>query len=115
MTRRLSRLVEAQPGPFVEMSRGLAASLGVENGETVRIETARGAVEVPAMVTDRLRPLRIQRQDIEVLWAPMHYGPLGRAVGDSINRVTIDALEPNVNIQETKACLCRVIPLPRDT
>jgi formate dehydrogenase major subunit len=108
MTRRMSRLVETQPGPFVELSEELGRLRGIASGDEVRVITARGEVRVTAMVTPRLKPLTVNGKLVEVVWAPMHYGPLGQAVGDSINRITLDALEPNVSIQETKACLCDV-------
>jgi formate dehydrogenase major subunit len=108
MTRRMSRLVETQPGPFVELSVELGRLRGIASGDLVRVITARGEVRVAAMVTPRLKPLTVNGKLVEVVWAPMHYGPLGQAVGDSINRITLDALEPNVSIQETKACLCDV-------
>jgi formate dehydrogenase major subunit len=108
MTRRMSRLVETQPGPFVEVSKELGRLRGIASGDLVRVITARGEVRVTALVTPRLKPLTVNGKLVEVVWAPMHYGPLGQAVGDSINRITLDALEPNVSIQETKACLCDV-------
>lgn len=108
MSRRLSRLIEAHPEPFVELSETLAQEIAVENGHWVRLVTARGAVKLKAVVTPRMKPLRAGGRLVEVVWAPMHYGPLGDATGASINQLTIDALEPNVGIQETKACLCRV-------
>jgi formate dehydrogenase major subunit len=108
MTRRMSRLVEAQPAPFIELSEELGRLRGIASGDFVRVITARGEVQMTAMVTPRLKPLTVNGKLVEVVWAPMHYGPLGQAVGDSINRITLDALEPNVSIQETKACLCDV-------
>jgi len=108
MSRRISRLIEAHPEPFLELSETLAEQVAVKNGQWLRVTTARGEVRLKAVVTPRMKPLRAGGRLIEVVWAPMHYGPLGDATGASINRLTIDALEPNVGIQETKACLCRV-------
>ena len=108
MTRRMQRLVELQPEPFVEISRELAAREKIVSGELVLLETARGAITLKAMVTPRLAPVLVDGRAIDIVWAPMHYGPLGLAKGDVINHVTLDALEPNVGIQETKSCLCRV-------
>ncbi len=108
MSRRLGPLAEAQPEPFVEISRGLAARLAVKNGQPVRVRTARGEITVKAMVTDRLRPLVCGGAFIEVVWIPMHYGEFGDATGPSVNALTLDVLEPNVSIQETKSCRCRV-------
>jgi formate dehydrogenase major subunit len=112
MTRRMPRLVELQPEAFVEISVSLAASERIGNGERVVLETARGSVTLKALVTPRLAPTVVDGRLVEVVWAPMHYGPLGLATGPVVNQVTLDALEPNVGIQETKACLCRVRRAP---
>jgi formate dehydrogenase major subunit len=109
MSRRLATLIEAQPEPFVEISRSLANRLGVRGGEMVALETPRGRVVLKVVVTGRLRPLFCDGAFQEVVWAPMHYGELGDATGAAVNAVTLDALEPNVKIQETKACRCRVV------
>lgn len=112
MSRRLRGLVEAQPEPFVEISGSLARQLGIGPGDPVDLSTARGSIRIKAVVTDRLRPLYCMGRFIEVVWAPMHYGELGDATGVSVNRLTLDALEPNVKIQETKACRCRIDRAP---
>lgn len=108
MTRRMQRLVELQPEPFVEISRELAARERIQSGDEVILETARGSIKLKAMVTPRLAPIPVDGKSVDVVWAPMHYGPLGQATGAVLNHLTLDALEPNVGIQETKACLCRV-------
>lgn len=108
MTRRIPKLVELIPEPFVEMSRALAARLGVSAGERVRIKTTRGEAVARAVVTGRINTLKINGRPVETLWAPMHWGSLGLSCGNAINSVTIDALEPNVQIAENKACLCNV-------
>lgn len=111
MSRRLGPLVEAQPEPFLEISRSLGNRLGVRGGELVALETPRGRVELKVVVTGRLRPLYCDGAFQEVVWAPMHYGEFGDATGAAVNAVTLDALEPNVKIQETKVCRCRVVRL----
>lgn len=112
MTRRLKVLAETQPGPFLEMSRGLANRLGIRDGRLVKLSTARGAVELPVLVTGRLKPVYCDGAFHEILFAPMHYGEQGLVKGPSINDLTLDALEPNVKIQETKACRCKIEVLP---
>lgn len=108
MTRRMPKLVELIPEPFVEMSKQLATSLGVKAGDRVKLTTTRGFATARAVVTGRIQTLLINGKAIETLWAPMHWGSLGISSGHAINAVTIDALEPNVQIAENKACLCNV-------
>ncbi|GAA3929209.1 nitrate reductase [Actinomadura viridis] len=64
-TGRSRRLRDAAPGPWAELSPGDAAALGVAEGDLVRIESPRGAVEVPA---------RIGRGRDGVVFVPFHYG-----------------------------------------
>jgi formate dehydrogenase major subunit len=108
MTRRMPKLVELIPQPFVEISKQLAAQLQVKAGDYVKLSTARGEAKVRVVVTGRIQPLMINGKPVETLWAPMHWGSLGLSGGNAINAVTIDALEPNVQIAENKACLCNV-------
>ncbi len=108
MTRRMPKLVELIPEPFVEMSKQLAAKLGIKAGDHIRLTTTRGFATARAVVTGRIQTLIINGKQVETLWAPMHWGSLGMSCGSSINSVTIDALEPNVQIAENKACLCNI-------
>ncbi|MEW6730985.1 MAG: molybdopterin-dependent oxidoreductase [Acidobacteriota bacterium] len=108
MTRRMPKLVELIPEPFVEMSRQLAERLKIKPGDRVRLITTRGEAVARTIVTGRIKTLTINGKPVETLWAPMHWGALGLSCGNAINAVTIDALEPNVQIAENKACLCNV-------
>jgi formate dehydrogenase major subunit len=67
------------------------------------------------MVTDRLRPLRIEGRTVHQVWLPYHWGSGGLVTGDSANDLFAIALEPNVLIQETKAGTCDVRPGRRPT
>lgn len=108
MTRRLASLVESQPEPFVEISRSLGNRLGVSGGERVLLVTARGQAALRVVVTGRLRPLYCDGGFVEVVWAPTHWGEVGDSTGASVHAVTLDVLEPNVKIPETKSCRCRL-------
>src|SRR5262249_45008277 len=105
MTRRMPKLVELLPEPFVQISKQLTARLGIEAGDHVKLVTTRGQAVARAVVTNRIQTLMINGKPVETLWAPMHWGALGMSCGNPINAVTIDALEPNVQIAENKACL----------
>ena len=56
MTRNLPWLVELFPQMFVEISEELAAEKGLNNGDQVVVETARGSIETQVAVTRRLEP-----------------------------------------------------------
>jgi formate dehydrogenase-N alpha subunit len=108
MTRNLPWLAEMQPEMFVEISRELAAERGIENGEKVIVESARGSIEAVAMVTSRLRPVVIHEQVIHQVGLPFHWGFMGLARGDSANMLTPSVGDANTMIPETKAFLCNV-------
>ena len=53
-TRTIPVTAELQPEGFAEIAPELAAALGIANLDWVTLSTARGEVEVKALVTDRL-------------------------------------------------------------
>ncbi len=63
MTRNLPWLAELQPEMFVEMSEELAAELGIENGERVKVRSQRGEVDAVAIVTKRFKPYKVRGED----------------------------------------------------
>ncbi|MCB9743908.1 MAG: molybdopterin-dependent oxidoreductase [Alphaproteobacteria bacterium] len=58
MTRRVPQLRRAMPQSYVEMHRDDAQALGIQSGEVVRLETRRGALELPCWIDGRGRPPR---------------------------------------------------------
>jgi len=115
MSRYLQYLSELQPEMFVEVSPELAAERGLEHMGWCHVITARSAVEGKVMVTDRLRPLRVEGRVIHQVWLPYHWGAGGMVTGDSANDLFGITLDPNVLIQETKAGTCDVRPGRRPT
>ncbi|MBM4345193.1 MAG: molybdopterin-dependent oxidoreductase [Deltaproteobacteria bacterium] len=85
------------PNNFLEMHRYDAKRLGVKDGERVRVISRRGAIEVAAMVSPRMKP--------GLVWMPLHN------FGDTENRVnllTIDQGDPVTGTPEYKVCAVRV-------
>jgi anaerobic selenocysteine-containing dehydrogenase len=68
-TGRAPVLQEAAPSVFVSISRHDADSLGIGDGDSVRIVARRGAVVAPAKVGDVV--------SAGVVFIPFHYGELG--------------------------------------
>lgn len=108
ITRHIPYLNELVKEPFIEMPEQLAVKLGIRNGELVRVSTARGTIDIKAMVTKRAQPLTINGKLTYMLWMPYNWGFKGLSKGPSGNYLTIDALDPNVQEQEFKACLVNV-------
>jgi assimilatory nitrate reductase catalytic subunit len=93
-TRRVDPLVDAQPEPRLEIHPRLAASLGVDDGEPVLVESRRGAVRFVARLSADIRP--------DTLFAPFHWG--GR---QAANLLTVPALDPTSRMPEFKVCAVR--------
>ena len=110
MTRFLSHLAELQPDLFCEISPELAAELGVVHGEWVTVSTARSAIEARALVTARIRPVKLDGLIVHQVGLPYHWGYRGLVKGGIANDLIAISEEPNVRIMETKALLCNVRP-----
>ena len=108
MTRTLPHLAELQPELFCELSPELAAEAGIEPGGWVTVSSPRGAIEARALVTARMRPLRIDGRTVHQVGLPFHWGPRGVARGDVVNDLVAMSQEPNVRIMEAKALVCQV-------
>jgi formate dehydrogenase major subunit len=110
MSRYLQYLSELQPEMFVEVSPELARERGLEHMGWCHVVTARSAVEGRVMVTERLKPLRVERRTVHQVWLPYHWGSGGMVTGDSANDLFGISLDPNVLIQESKVGTCDVRP-----
>lgn len=112
MSRPLPYLAELQPAPFCEVSPRLAAEVGLVNGGWATIVTARTAIELRVLVTERVRPLRIAGKVVHQIGVPYHwgYGGGGMVTGDVPNDLMPIVLDPNVFIQESKAGTCDILP-----
>jgi assimilatory nitrate reductase catalytic subunit len=94
-TRRIGALVEQYPEPLCEMHPRLAAELGVETGDVVRVTSRRGSMTAPARVVETIRP--------DTIFIPYHWGGSKAA-----NQLTNRALDPLSKIPEYKVCAVRV-------
>ena len=115
MSRTLAYLSELQPAMFIEVSPQLAAERGLVHLGWAHAVTARSAVEGRVLVTDRLRPLRVEGRTIHQVWLPYHWGGNGLTTGDSANDLFGVTLDPNVLIQESKVGTCDIRPGRRPT
>jgi anaerobic selenocysteine-containing dehydrogenase len=87
-TGRVEELDAAAPDVWVELAPTDAAALGVGEGDVVRVESPRGAIEAPARLSGVRRG---------VVFVPFHYGSAGRARRDSAsaaNELTPLAWDP---------------------
>ena len=86
-TMRATELHEAAPDAWVEIAPEDAGPLGIAEGDLVRVESARGALEARARVSD-IRP--------GAVFVPFHYGDVDRDGRPSraANELTITAWDP---------------------
>jgi assimilatory nitrate reductase catalytic subunit len=94
-TRQVPELLRAEPDGFVEIHPFLAARVGVEEGEQVRISSRRGSLVAPARITGSARP--------DTVFVPFHFA--GPAL---VNAVTNDATDPVSGMPELKVCAVRL-------
>ncbi len=110
MSRFLPHLAELQPEMFVEMSPEVARDLSVKNSDYVCLVTLRGAIEARALVSRRMRPLKLNGITVHQVAIPFHWGTSGPVRGDIANDLMAISGEPNVTIMETKALVCNIVP-----
>jgi nitrate reductase NapA len=96
MTRRIPVLHRAQPRAYVEMNRSDATRLGIRDGETVRVVSRRGSLNLEARVDFRTQPLRGH------LFVPTF------DEGAPVNVLTLDALCPISGQPDFGKCAVRV-------
>jgi formate dehydrogenase major subunit len=106
-------LNELVPEPVLELPVDLGRKLAVESGDWVKVSSARGELTVKALVTPRMKPLKVGGRDVTIVWMPYNWGFQGLSPGASVNFLTIDATDPGAGTQETKACLVDVVKADR--
>lgn len=96
MTRRISVLHQAMPHSYVELNPNDATEMGIQHGETIRLVTPRGTIEMPASVNKRARPM------------PGHVFVPFFDESMLINELTLDAFCPISKEPDYKKCAVRV-------
>ena len=128
MTRWTPWLAELEPAMFVEIGDVLAKELGIENGEMVIVESARGSMQAVAIVTLRWEPFTVMGKTIHQVGVPWHYGWATTAArnygpkdkkpeiftfGDTSNLLTPNIGDANTMIPESKCFMVNVRKLEK--
>jgi formate dehydrogenase major subunit len=105
-TRVMPHTAELQPEAFVEIPPELANELDIKPRDWVVLSTARGEIEVKALVTERLTPFMIGGRKVYQLGMPWVFGWAGIAHGDIANVLPSMHGDANTSIHSTKALTC---------
>ena len=108
MTRYVPWLAELQPQAFCEIDPELAVAKNIRNGAWVTISTALGEMEARALVSGRMKPLRVDGRRVHQIGIPYNYGRFGLASGDTPGDLIALSMDPNVSIHESKTLTCDI-------
>src|ERR1700728_4045540 len=106
--------VQLVPEPFVEVPAELADRLGIRGGEKVRVTSARAHYIAKAMVTRRIRPMKIDGKETFQIGMPIHWGFRGIAEDEGktaktlTNQLTPTVIDPNAFTPEFKGFLVKI-------
>ncbi|VFS46051.1 Formate dehydrogenase-O major subunit precursor [Budvicia aquatica] len=93
----------------MKWGENLAKAKGIQNGDTVKVSSHRGYIEAKAVVTKRIRTLKVNGQDVETIGIPIHWGYEGVArKGYLANTLTPFVGDANTQTPEYKAFLVNV-------
>ena len=105
VTSNVPYLVEAMPDFFVEIPEGLAEEKEIANASQVRVWSKRGSVQGTAIVTKRIKPLRVNGKTVWTIGIPVHWGFVGITTGSLANSLTPFVGDANTRCPEFKAFL----------
>ncbi len=98
-----------QPEQFVEIGEGLAKELGIVAGDQVKVSSNRGFIKAVAVVTKRLRTLKVEGKPVHTVGIPIHWGFKGLAKpGFLANTLTPVVGDGNSQTPEFKSFLVKV-------
>jgi predicted molibdopterin-dependent oxidoreductase YjgC len=94
MTRRIDAVNAASPSAYIEIHPHDANSLSVRDGDTVKVSSKRGSIEVKVLISGR--PSK------GVVFIPFHYREA------AANVLTNTVLDPISKIPELKVCAVKI-------
>jgi formate dehydrogenase major subunit len=112
-TKHARALAVVQPEQFVELGEVLAGQKGIRNGDRVVVKSKRGQIVARAMVTKRIKPLKVGGKEVHTVGIPIHWGFVGLArPGYLANTLTPFVGDASVQTPEFKAFLVNVEKAP---
>jgi formate dehydrogenase major subunit len=104
------------PEPFVEMSQELADKLQIKGGDKVKVSSIRSSYYCRAMVTKRMKPMKLAGRDepVHQVGIPIHWGFKGLNDGrpenerTPANLLSPTVIDPNAYTPEFKGFLVKI-------
>ena len=106
--------VQLVPEPFVEVPAELADRMGIRGGEKIKVTSARSHYIAKAMVTRRIKPMKIDGKETFQIGIPIHWGfrgiaeDEGRTAKTLTNALTPTVIDPNAYTPEFKGFLVKI-------
>jgi formate dehydrogenase major subunit len=106
--------VQLVPEPFVEIPVELADRMGIRGGDKVKVSSIRSHYIAKAMVTRRIRPMKIDGKETFQIGIPIHWGFRGIAEDEGktaktlTNQLTPTVIDPNAFTPEFKGFLVKL-------
>ncbi|MGH9821769.1 MAG: molybdopterin dinucleotide binding domain-containing protein, partial [Blastocatellia bacterium] len=106
--------VELVPEPFVEIPVELANERGITGGEKVKVTSARAQYVAKALVTKRIKPMKIDGKTVYQIGVPIHWGykgiseDAGRTSKDPANLLSPTVVDANAFTPEFKGFLVKL-------
>jgi len=98
-----------QPQEFIELGEELAKEKGIASGDLIEVRSNRGRVKAVAVVTKRIKALKIDGKTVHTVGIPLHWGFTGETKkGFGCNQLTPYVGDANIETPEYKAFLVDV-------
>ncbi|MBL8674716.1 MAG: formate dehydrogenase, partial [Rhodospirillales bacterium] len=98
-----------QPEEFIELGEELAKEKGIASGDLIEVRSNRGRVKAVAVVTKRIKALKIDGKPVHTVGIPLHWGFTGETKrGFGCNQLTPYVGDANIETPEYKAFLVDV-------
>ena len=108
-TKHVESNAITQPEQFVEIGEALAAEKGIRAGDRVKVSSNRGYIKAVAVVTKRIKPLKVDGKTVHHVGIPLHWGFKGVAKNGFItNTLTPFVGDGNTQTPEFKSFLVNV-------
>jgi formate dehydrogenase major subunit len=106
--------VQLVPEPFIEVPFELAQRMGIQGGERIKVSSIRSHYIAKAMVTRRIKPMKIDGKETFQIGIPIHWGFRGIAEDEDktsktlANQLTPTVIDPNAYTPEFKGFLVKI-------